>query len=451
MLYIYESNKNLARTKVNSNLFVMDDSSRPVRRQRAGRQQADLLSNLSDDLLVTILSFLPTRIAALTSVLCRRFRHLWKASPSVHLDLTADSARVINFENSRFLAMATRALLSRQLSDGPVLSLRLDLNNSSLLLPDLPGSFLCSLLIKARSLGLLHLTIVSMKNIQPILPTIFSIHSLLSLHLTNVIPSFRVPNVIPPTPSTVCSVVTLTQLQSLSLALKAADSAEFNQLLSQLPSLQHLKLWLIFSGVFPLSSQTIRKLELDTIFIHQAELLALSTPSLEILHLKITQHYQRLPHIEGDMPFLRKATIILHGLHKGDRFCTGDVVAVAHLLNCVSITQELNLDIMETQNGKYPFPVLLEPGKEVPNFPNLKHLDANMYFHKYNFESIIALLHHSPALESLKLVHKAPAYWRSKLPRNAAGNNKYIHLTNLHLGQNSKEFMKLVSKKGTHK
>ncbi|KAJ1688797.1 hypothetical protein LUZ63_012952 [Rhynchospora breviuscula] len=43
----------------------------------------DHLSNLQDELIITILSFLPLDIAARTSVLCRRIRHLWEASPSL--------------------------------------------------------------------------------------------------------------------------------------------------------------------------------------------------------------------------------------------------------------------------------------------------------------------------------------------------------------------------------
>jgi hypothetical protein len=55
---------------------------------------------------------------------------------------------------------------------------------------------------------------------------------------------------------------------------------------------------------------------------------------------------------------------------------------------------------------------LLEPGKDLPSFPNLKHLDVNMYFHEHNFGAIAAFLCHSPALESLKLIHEVHNFYK---------------------------------------
>ncbi|KAJ4772069.1 F-box family protein [Rhynchospora pubera] len=68
--------------------------------------QMDHLSSLPDELLVTILSFMPTHIAARTCVLCRRFRHLWKASPSLQF-ISED----LPYEN--FMAMTDHALFPR--------------------------------------------------------------------------------------------------------------------------------------------------------------------------------------------------------------------------------------------------------------------------------------------------------------------------------------------------
>ncbi|KAJ4807112.1 FBD-associated F-box protein [Rhynchospora pubera] len=408
-----------------------------VRRRRADGHEPDRLSNLSDELLIIILSLLPTRMAARTSVLSRRFQHLWKASLSV--DLTANQYT----NNETFEAAASSAILSREPSNS-LLSLTLDLSyayDDS----NMPYTFFTSLLVKARSLGLRHLTIRSnFWDFHPIIPTIFSIDSLESLHLPAI--NSEILMAIP-------SNATLPQLKSLSF-FWAHNSVEFNQLLSKLSSVQYLGLEMYFTRSYSLSSQTIRKLELDVLGCSKkVEFFGLSIPSLEVLvlHLEIGQ-CQSLPRIEGDMPFLTKAIIVLEGLHKGD------IGAVDHLLNCVSNVEDLSLslDIKESafvnEEEKYPFPVLLEPGKAVPDFPNLKHLDVKMCFHEPNLGSFIALLHHSPALESVKLVHKVPRFtgrkrtrkkkdWVSKLPRNVNGIYNYLNL-----GENKKELLKLLDK-----
>ena len=88
--------------------------------------QIDRLSDLPDALLVSILSLLATRMAARTSILARRFRYLWEASPSLSLvDLIGEeSPDVTNNQSDSFIDMADRALLCRDPSLS-VLSFRL--------------------------------------------------------------------------------------------------------------------------------------------------------------------------------------------------------------------------------------------------------------------------------------------------------------------------------------
>ncbi|KAJ1688787.1 hypothetical protein LUZ63_012942 [Rhynchospora breviuscula] len=424
------------------------------RRRHADANQPDRLSALSDEVLLSILSLLPIRVAARTSVLCRRFRHLWKASPAINLidyDEYEYEEPEPKTKNSNFVAMVTSALLRRE----PTNSLfRLHLFIAVDYTWNVSDSFLCSLLIKARSLGLRHLTLKT-DNVgipEAIIPTIFSIHSLHSLHL----PIFYQFDYIP-------SDATLTHLKTLSLSSLRTCLAEIIQLLSQLPSLENLSIGFdrmddyddhpSLQNEYTLSSPTIRMLDL---YIPSPEYVSLDLylPLLEILHLYIDiQYAPKLPCIEGDMPSLRKAVIVLRGIHKGD------VAAVAQLLNCVSSAEELSLDIKESMDEMYPFPILMKSSKDLPKFPGLKHLNVTMCFHKHNFDAIVTLLHHSPALQSLKLVHTVSFYnfwkrfkrnkndWRSMLPCTA----REVYYTDLHLGRHRKEFMELVGNKCTPK
>ncbi|KAJ4779987.1 F-box/RNI-like/FBD-like domains-containing protein [Rhynchospora pubera] len=406
--------------------------------------QIDLFSILSDDLLITILSFLPTRMAARATVLCcrfhrlyRRFRFIWEASHFLQL---------INRNPShldKFIAVADHDLLHRN-SLHSLHSLYLELYDINRSLPD---SYVPSLLEKARSLGLCHLTIVGSFHFAPVLPIIFTIETLKSLSLPNIGRLHMFP-----------SGVTLTCLRSLSIGLASIDPTKLNQLLSELCSLEDLHLDIHSTRSLSLSSQTIRKLELIIGAAPRLYTLGLFLPSLGSLHLENRGFLDSLFCIHGEVPLLRKALISLHGVH------AGHAGAVRMLLSCISHVEELSLHVKEDQHMQYPVPILLEPGETMPKFPNLKHLDVGLCFHLHNFDAIVMMLHNCPSLELLNLVHEIPLPqftrmkrgrkrkdWGSKLPLNADGNHRYAYLKNLHLGENRKEFIKLLSKKCSSK
>ncbi|KAJ1688786.1 hypothetical protein LUZ63_012941 [Rhynchospora breviuscula] len=395
-------------------------------------EQIDRLSSLPDELLVIIFSFLPIRAAARTSVLSRRFRHL---VPSLEL---------IRTPAARFVTMAEQTLLRRSLSQ-PLACLRLELDRHLTFFSSASeSSFLPSLFIKARSLGLRQLTIEGC-GFSPscrTLPLIFSITSLEFLSLPRVICEGD--------DSLFPSAVTLTNLKSLSIEHYIGDPHRLNRLLSQLCSLEDFSFGLGNVPAFNLFNQTIRRLKIILSRSKKKNSAVLSLPSLELLHVQYDGI--GLPHIGGDMPSLQKAVLNLSFLRKKD--CS----AVAGLLTFISHVEDLILHIKESDYERYPFPILLEAGKDPPKFPNLKHLEVTMCFHEHNFEAIVSLLHHSPALESVKLVHEASIStarkrkrkrnrddWRSVLPQNASGNCDYVHFTDLHLRQH-REFTKLVGK-----
>ncbi|XP_078180698.1 putative F-box/FBD/LRR-repeat protein At1g78760 isoform X2 [Carex rostrata] len=399
--------------------------------------QIDRFSDLPDTLIVSILSLLPTRIAARTTALSRRFRHLWEASPSVDLPIKY----IPFFKYSTYIAMVNSALLNRKPSN-PILRLHFEFGPLPCYLTHF---FICSLFVHAHAIGLRHLTIDGTWDIQPVILSIFSISSLESLSIY-ILPDTTFP-----------SAINLTRLKSLSINLISCNSTIVERLLSELCCLEDLQLRMS-SGVVCLSSRTIKKLELLLVGASPPEpySLELSMPSLEFLCLRNRSVHANIPLIHGEIPFIRKAVVSLDCLRQKH------VTAVAQFLNCISDVEELSLDLKEHVVSDYPFPVLLEPGKEVPTFPNLKHLDMSMCFHKCNIETVVTMLHHSTALESLKLHHKSTDFlgvkrgkrnaWRSMLPRNSDRNNQYACFKNLHFGgKNRKEFEKLLNIKCTPK
>ncbi|KAJ3684183.1 hypothetical protein LUZ61_013347 [Rhynchospora tenuis] len=400
------------------------------------------LSDLPDELIITILSLLPTRIAARTSVLCRRFHHLWEASLS--LQLISQDFPLSKIDH--FVDMVDQALIRRSPSQ-PVQSLRLELSRYHDFHQCDP--FVCSLLVQARSLDLRHLTIENLWNVVRVLPTIFSIDSLESLSL---------PIIIPYQFDGFPSGFGLTCLRSLSLRLYQVESAKLHQLLSELSSLEDLYLHIhsmdrvILSS---LSSQTIRKLHLIIGTRNpECNTLRLFLPSLELLHLEILGFL----HIHGEVPLLKRALISLYEVH------AEDVISVTKMLNCISHVEELSLHVKEHWDEKNPIPsfILLKPGNDMPIFSNLKHLDLGLCFHEHNIEAVVLMLHKCPLLESVKLVHEIPKFhhtevgikakdWESKLPLNADGNYNYAYCTNLHLGENRKELIELLRNRSTSK
>ncbi|XP_078150180.1 F-box/FBD/LRR-repeat protein At5g56420-like [Carex rostrata] len=390
--------------------------------------QIDHLSNLPDDLLHTIFSFLPAHIITRTSILSRRFYHLLKAFPPsaiINRDLPCPKC-----EN--FAAMAKGLILHRNPSN-PLFSLHLEVSYCHQ-----NASILSSLLVKVRALDCRNLTIKGscFPNFLLLIPIIFTINSLRYLSLD----CFLDPAICFP------SEIALTCLRSLSLGLTMTDSAKLNKLLSELCSLEDLYLQISQTPPLSISSRKIRNLKL--IIFSQVDNLSLSLPSLESLHLEIRYGLKISSNIHVKVPFLRKAVINLHNLHESN------VRAVNGLLNCISHVEELSLHLKESMHEKYPIPILLKSGRDVPNFLKLKQLDVILCFHEHNFQAVTTMIHNCPVLKSLKLVHEIAEFttkrkmidWESKLPHNVDGNCWYAYFKNLDLEEDSKEFMKLLSK-----
>ncbi|XP_019099776.1 PREDICTED: putative F-box/LRR-repeat protein At3g18150 [Camelina sativa] len=79
---------------------------RNLKRARDSSENLDSISSLHDVLIQQILSFLPTKIAMRTSVLSRRWRHVWPNTPSLSFDFEG-------FSNIRNLADFINETLAR--------------------------------------------------------------------------------------------------------------------------------------------------------------------------------------------------------------------------------------------------------------------------------------------------------------------------------------------------
>ncbi|QHO33246.1 F-box/FBD/LRR-repeat protein At4g26340-like [Arachis hypogaea] len=102
---------------VSSKLTMPKGKQRKVEEEestRKGTPKIDLISSLPDSLLCHILSFLPTRCAMATSVLARRWRHLWKDLLALDLDNSKHSPYYLPGGTHRFIAFVNAVFAQRK-------------------------------------------------------------------------------------------------------------------------------------------------------------------------------------------------------------------------------------------------------------------------------------------------------------------------------------------------
>ncbi|KAF3338743.1 hypothetical protein FCM35_KLT17580 [Carex littledalei] len=205
--------------------------------------------------------------------------------------------------------------------------------------------------------------------------------------------------------------------------------------------------------------------------------ICLSFPKLEFLDLSIWLSVK----FYGEMPVLRKALI------KTSSLTEECVPVLCGILKSITNVSELTLHIgmpcpkvlpgttrgqkrykgktisfdLVWSNGNDIFHPLVEPGKDMLMLPNLRSLKLSMCFYENALQDLICLLHHSPVIDSLHLIHMeqpdynrtcwAPEVWHSKLPLNSEGNRNYAHFSTLQIGDKKSEVIKLLSREMSSK
>ncbi|KAL6841161.1 hypothetical protein ACP4OV_029130 [Aristida adscensionis] len=369
----------------------------------------DRLSALPDDVLAHVLSFLPTPVSAATSVLSRRYRHLWASVPDLHLDHALHPS-ALSFESS------ADAAFRRRDPSAPLRSLRLSADART----PAPARWL----LRAARLGVRRLALTghACACFLAMAPEL-DLAGLRSLDLRCVVSSAPL----------VTEGIRLPALESMELVQVGLAAGELARLVAACGALRSLLVRpLAALKVFDLRSPTLRSLRISSLFCrpHNTEL-RLECTSLEILVLENSGNlhaFRALP-----MPELRTAVITM------DLLTAGDMAATSALIRSVAGVQELRLHLTESKYQVEPFPLLAEHDRSLPSFPNLKILDLSMCFHEYNIPGLITMLQQSPVLQSVKLTHLVPqmlartkkrGQWSSKLPRNSSGNYQFASFNN---------------------
>ncbi|XP_078172524.1 F-box/LRR-repeat protein At4g14103-like isoform X2 [Carex rostrata] len=428
-------------------------------------EEVDWLSQLPEPLLLQILSFLPTKFAVRTSLLARRFRHLWTVSPSMELDRS-------DFPPGRlFNDVISRCLRLRDPS-APLRSFCLKTTNNH---RPFSVKLLSNWLTRAYSLGLRDLSLhIHTDTTESLLPLILSFGSLHSLCINGVDFDPCNINFNIPFPHLVPTTFPLTQLKYLSIKAKYSYP-DLKTFIMEQRNLEYLCIEPApcREPILDLSSQSVKKLSFRFTFQIKTYL---SFPKLEFLDLNIRLFVK--PNIfYGEMPVLRKALI-----ETGCSLREECVPALRDILKSITNVSDLTLHIGTPcpkeipgatrgrklgykgkliLNGFDLFHPFVEPGKDMLMFPNLRSLKLSMCFYENALQDLICLLHHSPVIDSLHLIHErmldyqrtcwAPEVWQSKLPLNSEGNRKYADFSNLQTGDKKSEAIKLLSSEDSSK
>ncbi|KAG7574328.1 Glycosyl transferase family 1 [Arabidopsis suecica] len=124
----------------------VDHHRRQIKRARVSSEVLDSISSLPDEILQVILAFIPTKLAIRTSILSRRWRHVWSDTPS--LSFFGGRCRLDSGSIDKTLSRYTaRKMMSFELLDVSSL-IEAELDIDSVLTGKLNTSFLQTIVLK---------------------------------------------------------------------------------------------------------------------------------------------------------------------------------------------------------------------------------------------------------------------------------------------------------------
>ncbi|ESQ42781.1 hypothetical protein EUTSA_v10015524mg [Eutrema salsugineum] len=231
----------------------------------------DRISGLSDELLVIILSFLPTKMAVSTSILSKRWEHLWRWLPKLEYDDQNCS------ESSQCKRLKWFLLRGLALHRAPVIeSLRLKITNPYFK-PDVMRLMVASAAFRnVRELDIHYSSFPGKSNILPI--NFYTKRSLVFLKLDG--------GIFLDNPDMVCfhSLKTL-QLQGVAYF----NEETLQRLLSSCPALEELLVDISEDDKmrkFTIIVPTLQRLSLYIPYFYDIDGFVIKTPSLKYLKLK---------------------------------------------------------------------------------------------------------------------------------------------------------------------
>ncbi|MED6137219.1 hypothetical protein PIB30_062995 [Stylosanthes scabra] len=340
----------------------------------------DRISCLPDSILCDILSYLPTKQAVCTSILSRRWRHVWKDLQVIDLDDEPFWKSYHDEERyARFDSYVNAILAQRNAASYPIQKFRLTCDVVS---EETISTWLDAVI--GPHLQELYLDI-SLNNwaMDPItLPKgILTCPSLESLVLNGEIYFFDGPEV---------SNVDLPSLKNLELHSNFVGPQE---IFSGCPAIENLKLNLQDSCFYIREiqmPQTLKSLTFadDSDLYEDISVRKIYTPSLEYLSLSIENHFESNRTTVSVMNFPNMVEA-----HLSIRECAENVDWVLLLLQALSQTKLLALKDSTTEC------LFRAPGFEFPEFHHLLTLELDVPC--FNKSFLLNFLHNCHALEHL--------------------------------------------------